>query len=40
MTRSGITAADPAGAAQFAAEVRADLDKWTDIVRTAHIKVE
>jgi len=40
MTRSGITAADPAGAAPFAAEVRTDLDKWTDIVRTAHIKVE
>ncbi|MBV7485146.1 tripartite tricarboxylate transporter substrate binding protein [Bordetella sp. BOR01] len=40
MTRSGITAADPASVAQFDAVVGADLDKWTSIVRTAHIKVE
>ncbi|MBO9354325.1 tripartite tricarboxylate transporter substrate binding protein [Bordetella petrii] len=40
MTRSGITAADPTSVADFDAIVRADLDKWTDIVRTAHIKVE
>ncbi|MCD0501516.1 tripartite tricarboxylate transporter substrate binding protein [Bordetella petrii] len=40
MTRSGVTAAAPISAGQFKTLVQADLDKWTDIVRTAHIKVE
>ncbi|WP_407849507.1 tripartite tricarboxylate transporter substrate binding protein [Bordetella petrii] len=40
MTRSGITAAEPATVAEFDAEVRADLEKWTGIVQTAQIKVE
>ncbi|MBO1114474.1 tripartite tricarboxylate transporter substrate binding protein [Bordetella petrii] len=40
MTRSGITAAEPASVAAFSTEVGTDLDKWTGIVRSAHIKVE
>lgn len=40
LTAAGITAADPTPSDAFAAQVRADLDKWTDVVRSAQIKVE
>lgn len=38
--RNGMTVAPPATPAQFAEEVRRDLRKWTDIVRSANIKPE
>ena len=40
MTRAGMVPATPASVEAFAATVRADLDKWTQVVKTADIKLD
>jgi tripartite-type tricarboxylate transporter receptor subunit TctC len=40
MTRAGMVPATPASVEAFSATVRADLDKWTQVVKTADIKLD